>query len=179
MSPQGISLRRPTLLPDSSRAATRKVLLKARAHQAGGPAGAKAMAGAPAPPSLPPNVAYDLSLQHPRCVYQLLKQQYSRYTPEMVANITGIPQDATAQSVGYVHLRPQRRRHEEGVDRDLRGRLDPAQQRHAGHSRRVRAAAADGKCWPRRRRRERLARTLQYSGRDRHGRHLRHPARLS
>ncbi len=37
------------------------------------------------PPSLPPNVAYDLSLQHPRCVYQLLKQQYSRYTPEMVA----------------------------------------------------------------------------------------------
>jgi formate dehydrogenase major subunit len=65
-------------------------------HQAGGPAGAKAMAGAPAtppPPSLPPNVAYDLSLQHPRCVYQLLKQQYSRYTPEMVERITGIPKD--------------------------------------------------------------------------------------
>ncbi len=54
-------------------------------------AGAKGM---PAPPpSLPPNVAYDLSLQHPRCVYQLLKQQYSRYTPEMVERITGIPQD--------------------------------------------------------------------------------------
>ena len=62
-------------------------------YQAAGPVGAKAMGGAPAPPSLPPNVAYDLSLQHPRCVYQLLKQQYSRYTPEMVANITGIPQD--------------------------------------------------------------------------------------
>ena len=45
------------------------------------------------PPSLPPNIAYDLSLQHPRCVYQLLKQQYSRYTPEMVERITGIPQD--------------------------------------------------------------------------------------
>ena len=72
------------------------------------------VAGAPAPPSLPPNVAYDLSLQHPRCVYQLLKQQYSRYTPEMVANITGIPQEQLAQSVGPVHLRPQRRRHEEG-----------------------------------------------------------------
>ena len=41
---------------------------------------------------LPPNVAYDLSLQHPRCVFQLLKQQYSRYTPEMVERITGIPQ---------------------------------------------------------------------------------------
>ncbi|HYL92603.1 MAG TPA: formate dehydrogenase-N subunit alpha [Alphaproteobacteria bacterium] len=39
--------------------------------------------------SLPPNVAYDLSLQHPRCVYQLLKKQYSKYTPEMVSKITG------------------------------------------------------------------------------------------
>jgi formate dehydrogenase major subunit len=32
-------------------------------------------------------------LQHPRCVFQLLKKQYSRYTPEMVERITGIPQD--------------------------------------------------------------------------------------
>ncbi len=63
-------------------------------YQAEGPMGAKAMGGAGAPPpSLPPNVAYDLSLQHPRCVYQLLRQQYSRYTPEMVSRITGIPQD--------------------------------------------------------------------------------------
>src|SRR5262249_42593381 len=31
--------------------------------------------------------------QHPRCVFQLLKKQYSRYTPEMVAKITGIPAD--------------------------------------------------------------------------------------
>jgi formate dehydrogenase major subunit len=38
-------------------------------------------------------VAYDMSLQHPRCVFQLLKQQYSRYTPEMVERITGIPKD--------------------------------------------------------------------------------------
>ncbi|HLW52887.1 MAG TPA: molybdopterin-dependent oxidoreductase, partial [Candidatus Angelobacter sp.] len=44
-------------------------------------------------PSLPPNVAYDLTLQNPRCVFQLLKQQYSRYTPEMVERITGIPRD--------------------------------------------------------------------------------------
>ena len=34
-----------------------------------------------------------LTLEHPRCVYQLLKQQYSRYTPEMVERITGIPKD--------------------------------------------------------------------------------------
>src|SRR3984893_17930239 len=49
--------------------------------------------GVAPPPSLPPNVAYDLNLQHPRCVFQLLKQQYSRYTPEMVERITGIPRD--------------------------------------------------------------------------------------
>ena len=47
----------------------------------------------PKPPSLPPKVAYDLTLQHPRCVFQLLTQQYSRYTPEMVERITGIPKD--------------------------------------------------------------------------------------
>ena len=44
------------------------------------------------PPTLPPNVAYDLTLQHPRCVFQLLRQQYSRYTPEVVERITGIAQ---------------------------------------------------------------------------------------
>ena len=49
-------------------------------------------AAAPAPAGLPPNVSYDLTLQHPRCVFQLLKQQYSRYTPEVVERITGIPQ---------------------------------------------------------------------------------------
>ena len=50
-------------------------------------------AGAKTPPALPPNTAYDLTLQHPRCVFQLLKKQYSRYTPEMVERITGIPKD--------------------------------------------------------------------------------------
>jgi formate dehydrogenase major subunit len=54
--------------------------------------GAGAVQAAPAP-SLPPNIAYDLSLQHPRSVFQLLKQQYSRYTPEMVERVTGIPKD--------------------------------------------------------------------------------------
>jgi len=33
----------------------------------------------------------DRSLQDPRTVFQLLKQHYSRYTPEMVSRITGIP----------------------------------------------------------------------------------------
>ncbi len=52
------------------------------------------MAGAPpVPPMLPPNVAYDLTLEHPQCVLQLLKKHYSRYTPEMVERITGVPKD--------------------------------------------------------------------------------------
>src|SRR5205085_4240733 len=62
-------------------------------YQGFGPMGAKA-AGAQKPaaaPGMPGNVAYDLSLEHPRCVYQLLKKQYSRYTPELVERITGIP----------------------------------------------------------------------------------------
>ena len=62
--------------------------------QGAGPVGAKGIAGAPGTvPSLPPNTAYDMSLEHPRCVFQLLKKQYSRYTPEMVSSITGIPAD--------------------------------------------------------------------------------------
>src|ERR1700704_3429729 len=60
-------------------------------HQAASPAGATGGAGAA--PMLPPKIAFDMSLQHPRCVFQLLKKQYERYTPEMVERITGIPQD--------------------------------------------------------------------------------------
>jgi len=40
----------------------------------------------------PGEAANDLTLQHPRSVFQLLRQHYSRYTPEMVERITGIPQ---------------------------------------------------------------------------------------
>src|SRR5271167_283048 len=50
-------------------------------------------------PALPANTAYDLTLQHPRCVFQLMKQQYSRYTPEMVERITGIPKDQYLKAV--------------------------------------------------------------------------------
>ena len=39
----------------------------------------------------------DKSLTHPRCVYNLLKQHYSRYTPEVVSNICGTPQDRMLQ----------------------------------------------------------------------------------
>src|SRR5207249_858971 len=35
----------------------------------------------------------DPTLQHPRCVYQLLKKHFHRYTPEMVEETCGVPQD--------------------------------------------------------------------------------------
>src|SRR5215469_12496634 len=35
----------------------------------------------------------DPTLQDPRCVFQILKRHYSRYTPEMVEEITGVPRD--------------------------------------------------------------------------------------
>ncbi|HEX2330677.1 MAG TPA: molybdopterin-dependent oxidoreductase, partial [Candidatus Angelobacter sp.] len=89
---------------DASHAAAVPVAMKAQAagpkgaegqgHQAGGPAGVAPKVGAaPAPPSLPPNIAYDTSLEHPRCVFQLMKKHFSRYTPEMVESITGIPKE--------------------------------------------------------------------------------------
>ncbi len=78
----------PAPLPPQSTAESRGAGL---GHQGPGSAGASATV-APQP-QLPPNVAYDLSLQHPRCVFQLLKKHYSRYTPAMVERITGTPKD--------------------------------------------------------------------------------------
>src|SRR4030095_547890 len=38
-------------------------------------------------------VKVDSTLQHPRCVYNLMKQHYARYTPEMVERVCGTPKD--------------------------------------------------------------------------------------
>ncbi len=35
--------------------------------------------------------SFDRTLQHPRCVFQILKRHYQRYTPEMVEEICGMP----------------------------------------------------------------------------------------
>ena len=35
----------------------------------------------------------DPTLQHPRCVYQILKRHFSRYTPEMVERVCGVSQE--------------------------------------------------------------------------------------
>ena len=37
------------------------------------------------------DVKRDETLQHPRCVFQVLKRHYARYTPEMVSRACGVP----------------------------------------------------------------------------------------
>ena len=51
----------------------------------------------------------DETLQHPRCVYQILKRHFARYTPEMVEQVCGVPPGAVPRGV-------------RGVDRQLRPR---------------------------------------------------------
>jgi formate dehydrogenase major subunit len=44
----------------------------------------------------------DETLQHPRCVFQVLKRHFARYTPELVERVCGVPQDvfvATAEAI--------------------------------------------------------------------------------
>ncbi len=50
------------------------------------------LGGAPTSTPLPDKIDADLTLQNPRCVFQMMKKHYARYTPEMVEKITGIPQ---------------------------------------------------------------------------------------
>ncbi|MDX6307241.1 MAG: formate dehydrogenase major subunit [Nocardioidaceae bacterium] len=39
----------------------------------------------------------DESLEHPRCVFQILKRHFARYTPEMVQDVCGIPAEQFAK----------------------------------------------------------------------------------
>ena len=42
--------------------------------------------------------ATDPTLQHPDCVYQILKRHFARYTPEFVEEVCGVPQERSARS---------------------------------------------------------------------------------
>jgi formate dehydrogenase major subunit len=39
----------------------------------------------------------DLTLEHPRCVFQVLKRHFARYTPEMVEQVCGVPEETFRQ----------------------------------------------------------------------------------
>ncbi|OLB45458.1 MAG: formate dehydrogenase [Ktedonobacter sp. 13_2_20CM_53_11] len=45
------------------------------------------------PHAHPSQIEHDETMQHPRCVMQILKRHYARYTPEVVEQICGIPQE--------------------------------------------------------------------------------------
>ena len=47
-------------------------------------------------------VRRDRTLQHPRCVFQLLKQHYNRYTPDMVARIAGCSEEAFLENADII-----------------------------------------------------------------------------
>ena len=63
------------------RAASTREAGRGEAHGSGGPA---LPAGTP---------ERDDTLQHPRCVFQVLKRHFARYTPELVEQVCGVPQD--------------------------------------------------------------------------------------
>ena len=126
----------------------------------------------------PPNIAYDLSLQHPRCVFQLLKSHYSRYTPDMVERVTGISKDQFLKAADfYTSIRKNGDMKKVGTDY-LCGGVDTAHVRHADHPKRRNTATPSRQHRTRRWRRQRVAWTRQYSRRDRYGRRVRYPARL-
>jgi len=43
-------------------------------------------------PSIGAQPKMDPTLQHPRCVYQVLKRHFARYTPQMVSEVCGVPE---------------------------------------------------------------------------------------
>ena len=178
IKPPGIIRRAETSAARRRRRQAVRTRARLPAASSGGTTARRELAAAATPPLLPPNVAYDLTLQHPRCVFQLMKQQYSRYTPEMVERITGIPKEQYLKADGHVHVCAQRRGHEESGDDYLRGRLDAAHVRDANHPHGGDDPTAAGERGKSGRRSERVARPFEYSGRDGHGGAVRFPARI-
>ena len=118
----------------------------------------------------------DPTLQHPRCVFQILKRHFSRYTPEMVEQTSAACRGTTflevaealcANSGPRAHVRVL-----------LRGRLDAAHGRRAVHPHGGDHAAAARQHRPAGRRHPGAARPRVDPGLDRHPDALQHPARL-
>ncbi len=117
----------------------------------------------------------DESLQHPRCVFQVMRRHFARYTPELVEQTCGVPKERFLEIARRLH-----ERFRTGEDRGdlLRGRLDAALQRRADHSRRFDPSTPPRQHRTSRRRNPGVARTRFDSGIDRHTDALRHPSRL-
>jgi formate dehydrogenase major subunit len=61
------------------------------------PAGEEQSYAEAAAAQLPPNPITDPTLEDPRTVFQIMKRHYARYTPEMVENVCGCPQEKFLQ----------------------------------------------------------------------------------
>ncbi len=48
-------------------------------------------------PVVPHKPKLDETLQHPRCVYQILKRHFARYTPQLVQEVCGVPPEQFAR----------------------------------------------------------------------------------
>jgi formate dehydrogenase-N alpha subunit len=116
----------------------------------------------------------DETLQHPRCVWNLLKQHVSRYTPEVVENICGTPK-RTSQSVRSAGVN---QRGGPNHHLPLRAGLDAAYRRGAEHPYHGDDSAAARQYGDGGRRRQCAARALQYSGANRFRPALDQPAGL-
>jgi formate dehydrogenase major subunit len=44
----------------------------------------------------------DMTLEHPRCVFQVLRRHFARYTPEMVETACGVPRGAFLRTAGWL-----------------------------------------------------------------------------
>ena len=107
----------------------------------------------------------DETLQHPNCVYQILKRHFSRYTPE--AGVTHLRRLDRGLPRGGSGLRRELRPRPHHGAR-LQRRLDPAQRGRAVHPHRRDPAAAARKHGSPRRRHHGAARARQHPGIDRH-----------
>ena len=115
------------------------------------------------------------TLQHPRCVFQVLKRHFARYTPEMVE--AGVRHAARRVPRGRGRLRQRLGSREDRRDL-LRRRLDAAFDRRADHPDRRDPATAPRQHRPPGRRHHGAARPRVDPGLDRHPDAVRHPARL-
>ena len=116
----------------------------------------------------------DPTLTNPRCVFQLMKQFYARYTPEMVAAITGVPKEQ------FLELAAALRRHRaarQGRHPALRHGRHPAHHRGADHPQLHHPAAVAGEHGGARRRHQRPAGREQRPGLHGHGAVVQHWSR--
>ena len=132
------------------------------------------------PPRTPPPapVAYaktDPTLQDPRCVFQLMKAHYARYTPEKVSEITGMPVGEVQQDRRALRRHRHRR---QGRQHRLRRRPHPPHLGGADHPRRRPRPDAARQRRPSRRRCERRTGPRQHPGQHRQRHLLGDPPRL-